>query len=97
MDFHVVNAFVQVIAENHSRYSVATQRALLEGIFQLTDECQEQLNERRDSKQYESLEISLGLTKFFVNEALKRGDLCGGFRFAYESIRPGAIVPEEFD
>lgn len=49
MDFHVVNAFVQVIAENHSRYSVATQRALLEGIFQLTDECQEQLNERRDS------------------------------------------------
>ena len=97
MDLDIANAFVRVIAENHGRYSIATQRALLEGIFQLADECQEKLSERADSKQYESLRISLELTKFFVNEAFKSGDLCEGFRFAGESIRPGAIVPAEFE
>jgi hypothetical protein len=97
MDLHIANAFVRVIAENHSGYSVATQRALLEGIFQLADECEEKLSERADYKQYESLQISLGITKLFVNEALKSGDLREGFRFARESIRPGAILPEEFD
>lgn len=96
MDLHIANAFVRVIAENHSRYSLATQRTLLEGIFQLADDCEEKLSGRADGKQYESLQISLGFTKFFVNEALKRGDLGEGFRFARESIQPNAIVPDEF-
>jgi hypothetical protein len=97
MDLHSANAFVRVIAENHSRYSVATQQALLEGIFQLADECQEELSERADSQQYESLQISFELIKLFVDEALKSGDLPEGFRFAHESIRPGVAIPQEFE
>jgi hypothetical protein len=97
MDLHSANAFIRVIAENHSRYSVATQLALLEGIFQLADDCQEKLSERADAQQYESLQISLGLIKLFVDEALKSGDLPEGFRSAYESFRPGAVVPPEFE
>ncbi len=97
MDLHSANAFVRVIAENHSRYSVDTQRALLEGIFQLTDECQEKLMARADATQFESLQITLGLIKFFVNEALKSGDLAAGFRCAHESIQPGAVVPSEYE
>jgi len=97
MDLNSANAFVRVVAENHSAYPVATQRALLEGIFQLADDCQEKLSARADARQYESLQISLSLAKLFVSEALKNGELCEGFRSAFESIRPGAIVPEEFD
>jgi hypothetical protein len=63
----------------------------------LVDECQEGLRTRIDARQYESQQISLGLTKLFANEALKNGDLCEGFRFAGESVRTGAIVPTEFD
>ena len=55
MDLAAANAFVLVVSENFSQYSVATQRALLEGIFQLADECKEDLNERPDAPEYAHL------------------------------------------
>jgi hypothetical protein len=97
MDLQLASAFVRVVAENYSSYSVTTQRALLEGIFQLADECQENLSARVDAQQYEDLQTSLGLTKRFANEAIKNGDLCEGFRLAFESFWPGAMLPQDFE
>ena len=97
MDLEAASAFFRVIAENHSRYSVATQRALLEGIFQLADECQENLTERADAQQYADLQTSLELTKLFANEALKNGNLCEGFRLASESFWPNPVLLEDYD
>lgn len=97
MDLQAASAFVRVIAENYSFYSVATQRALLEGIFQLADECQENLSARVDAQEYEDVQTSLGLTKRFANEAIKNGDLCEGFRLACDSFWPSANLPQTFD
>ncbi len=97
MDLEAASAFFRVIADNHSHYSVATQRALLEGIFQLADECQENLRERPDAQQYADLQTSLELTKLFANEALKNGNLCEGFRLASESFWPSPVLVQDYD
>ena len=97
MDLEPASAFVRVMAENYSHYSVAIQRALLEGIFQLADECQENLQERADAQQYADLQTSLELTKLFASEALKSGNLGEGFRLASESFWPSPILLEDYD
>jgi hypothetical protein len=96
MDLEAASAFFRVIVENHSHYSVAIQRTLLEGIFQLADECQENLRERADAQQCADLQTSLELTKLFANEALKNGNLCEGFRLASESFWPSPVLPEDY-
>ena len=97
MDLQAVSAFFQVIADNYSHYSVATQRTLLEGIFQLADEYQENLRERADAHQYADLQTSLELTKLFAEEALKNGNLSEGFRLAAESCWPSPVLPLAYD
>ena len=96
MDLEAANAFIRVITENHAHYSVAIQRVLLEGIFQLADECQENLKERTDAQQHADLQMSLELTKLFANEALKNGNLCEGFRLASESFWPNPVLLEAY-
>ncbi len=88
MDLSTANAFVLVVSENFSHYSIATQRALLEGIFHLADECKENLNERPDAPEYEHLQTSLSLAKLFASDALKNGNLREGFRLAAECFWP---------
>lgn len=97
MNLQAASAFFRVIAENHSHYSVATQRVLLEGIFQLADECQENLRERADAPQHADLQTSLELAKLFANEALKNGILSDGFRLASESFWPSPVLREDYD
>lgn len=98
MDLQAASAFFRIVAENHSHYSVATQRVLLEGIFQLADECQENLRERADApQQYADLQTSLELAKHFANEALKNGILSEGFRLASESFWPSPVLREDYD
>ena len=73
MDVQTANALVMVIGENYSHYCIATQRNLLDGIFQLADECKEDLYERPNAPDYEQFQTSLSLVKLFVSEALKNG------------------------
>ena len=94
MDLLTANAFILVVSGNFSQYSIATQRTLLEGIFQLADECQEDLNERPDAPEYEHLQTSLSLAKLFASGALKNGNLREGFRLAAECFRPTAAYSE---
>ena len=49
MDLSSANALVMVVSENFAQYPVETQRSLLEGIYQLADECQEGLQEAPDT------------------------------------------------
>ena len=95
MDLHSANAFVFVVSENFSRYCRATQRDLLDGIFQLADECKEDLGERPDAQGYEHLQTSLSLVKLFVSDALKNGNFAEGFRLAAECFSPTGAVPSE--
>ncbi len=96
MDLQTANALVMVIGENFSRYCIATQRNLLDGIFQLADECKEDLYERPNATDYEQFQSSLSLAKHFVGEALKNGNLAEGFRLAAECFWPTAAMPQDF-
>ena len=96
MDLNTASAFILVISENFSHYSAATQRNLLEGIFQLADECKENLTERPDAPFYEDIAAKLSLAKLFASDALKSGNFCEGFRLVAECFWPSAAVPEEF-
>jgi|ERR1044071_7282236 hypothetical protein len=96
MDLQTANALVLVIGENYSHYCVATQRNLLDGIFQLADECKEDLYERPNAPDYEQFQTSLSLVKLFVSEALKNGNLPEGFRLAAECFWPTAAMPQDF-
>lgn len=95
MDLHTANALVQVVSENASHYCVATQRNLLDGIFQLADECKEDLAERHDMPNYDHFQTSLSLVKHFASEALKNGNLNEGFRLAAECFWPTAAVSQD--
>ncbi len=97
MDLQTANAFVIVVSENFSRYSRSTQQNLLDGIFQLADECKEDLSERPDAQGYEHLQTSLSLVKLFVSDALKNGDFPEGFRLAAECFWPAAAVPRQVE
>ncbi len=97
MDLQTANAFVRVVSENFSNYCRATQRDLLDGIFQLADECTEDLHERPDAQSYEHLQTSLSLAKLFVSDALKNGNFAEGFRLATECFWPTAAVPREYE
>ena len=68
------------MSENFFHYCRATQRNLLDGIFQLADECNEDLSERPDAQGYEHLQTSPSLVKLFVSDALKNGNFPEGFR-----------------
>jgi hypothetical protein len=95
MDLSTAASFVRVVAENFEKYSVSTQRILLEGIFQLTDVCQERLDERADASHYENLKTSLSLVRLFASDGLKRGNLAEAFRLAAECFAPATAVPQE--
>ena len=95
MDLHTANALVLVVSENYSQYSSAMQRSLLEGIFQLADECKENLSEQPNAPDYDHFQTSLTLAKLFANEALKNGNLAEGFRLVAECFWPLADVPED--
>jgi hypothetical protein len=82
MDLSAANALVMVISENHARYPIETQRSLLEGIFQLADECQEDLDQLPNSQLNADLRTSLILSKILISDAFKKGEFHEGFRHA---------------
>ena len=95
MDLHSANALVLLVTENYSQYSIAMQRSLLEGIFQLADECKENLSEEPDAPAYDHFQTSLTLAKLFASDALKSGNLVEGFRLVAECFWPLAAVPSD--
>ena len=95
MNLYLANALVRVVSENFSQYSISMQRSLLEGIFQLADECKENLSERPDALEYDHFQISLTLIKLFASEALKNGNLSEGFQLVAECAGPMAAFPQD--
>jgi hypothetical protein len=85
-----------VVSENYSQYNVATQRNLLDGIFQLADECKENLYNQPHAFEYEQFQISLSLVKLFVSDALKNDNLPEGFRLAAACFWPMAARLRNF-
>lgn len=96
MELQYARTLVRVISETYSNYSIATQLDLLEGLFQLADECIESLRERSDPAEYQHLESSLTLAKYFADAALKNKDLAEGFRLVAECFQAALPPPEEF-
>jgi hypothetical protein len=94
MDPSTAALVVRVIAENFDKYPTSVQRNLLEGVFQLADVCEDELNQRSDGSHYENLKASLSLARFFVSGSLKNGDLAEGFRLAAECFSPATAVPQ---
>ncbi|MGH8092532.1 MAG: hypothetical protein ACREIF_03545 [Chthoniobacterales bacterium] len=90
MDLPSANAFVMLVSDNFAQYPVETQRSLLEGIFQLADECQEDLDELPDSPGHAHLRMNLVLSKILIGNALKKGELREGFRQAARCFWPVA-------
>jgi len=90
MDLSSANALVMVVSENFAQYPVETQRSLLEGIYQLADECQEGLPEAPDTAAAEHLRVTLILSKMLISAALKNGELREGFRQAAQCFWPMA-------
>ena len=90
MDLVAANSFVMVVSENFAQYSVETQRSLLEGIFQLADECQENLDDLPDTPMNEHLRTNLVLAKLLISQALKNGTLREGFSQAAQCFWPFA-------
>ena len=94
MDFQSAIAIFRVIADNYSHYPAATQRSLLEGIYALADECQENLQRRSDLGKLEDLETSFEMTKLFAEDAFKSGEFAEGFRSAAECCWSNVAVLE---
>jgi hypothetical protein len=94
MHFEAAIAIFRVIADNYSHYPAATQRTLLEGIYELADECQENLKRRSDLRQVEDLQTSFEMTKLFAEDAFKSGKFAEGFRSAAECCWSNAAVLE---
>ena len=88
MDVSSAAAFVHIVSENFKQYPIETQRSLLEGIFQLADECQENLDELPDTPANEHFKTNLVLSKILISDALKKGDLREGFRQAAQCFWP---------
>ncbi|MEO5717001.1 MAG: hypothetical protein ABIR29_00330 [Chthoniobacterales bacterium] len=88
MDLTAANAFVMVVSENYSQYPVETQRTLLEGIYQLADECQENLGEIPGDEANMHLHAMLTLLKSLTNDAFKTGNFGEGFRYARQCFWP---------
>jgi len=93
MELHLASTFIRVIADNAHRYPVATQQALLEGIFQVADECHDQLQRMPDRDHFENVAISLDLVKSIVNDSFKHAQLNDGLRFAGECFPTELAVP----
>jgi RNAse (barnase) inhibitor barstar len=90
MDLSAANALVMVVSENFAQYPIETQRSLLEGIFQLADECQENLDDLPDTLTNEHLRTNLVLAKLLTSQALKNGALREGFSQAAQCFWPMA-------
>lgn len=88
MDLLSASAFVMVVSENFSQYPIETQRNLLEGIFQLADECKEELSQLPETATTVHLGATLTLLKSLISDALKAGDLREGFRQAAQCFWP---------
>lgn len=95
MDLSAANALVMVVSENFAQYPVETQRRLLEGIFQLADECQENLDDLADTPTNGDLRTNLVLAKLLISNALKNGALREGFLQAAQCFWP--IAAPNFD
>ena len=95
MDIEGANAFVRVVSDNFSFYPEETQRRLLDGIFQLADECKADLAERFGADNYAEIQTKLGMAKLFVSEALKKGNLAQGFREAEQCFWPNSLTPQK--
>ena len=96
MDISAAKAFVLVLSENSAFYSRETQRSLLEGIFQLADECLDNLSPWCDAETSEQTMTSLSLAKRFANDALKSGNFSDGFQMAGECFWPISTSLQEF-
>ncbi len=96
MDLQYARILVRAVVETHTQYSIATQMDLLEGLFQLADDCIESLRARSDAADHKHIELSLDLAKFFADAALKNKDLAEGFRLVAECFQMALPPPEEF-
>lgn len=90
MDLSSASAFVTVVSENFAQYPVETQRNLLEAIFQLADECKEDLSQLPETATTVHVGATLTLLKSLISDALKAGDLREGFRQAAQCFWPVA-------
>ena len=88
MDLGSAKAIVLILSENFSFYPPQTQRSALEGIFQLADECKEEVGREVSDVQCDGIQTSLSLVKMLLSESLKRGNLDEGFRAAHECFWP---------
>ena len=93
MDLRLAAAFMRVIAENSVRYPVAMQQTLLEGIFQLADECNEELKGLPDPRCFDDLRVCLELVKDLSNDSFKNGSFTEGFRLAAECFPSEISAP----
>ncbi len=94
MNLSSASAFVHVVSENFAQYPVETQRGLLEGIFQLADECQEDLGEAPDTPRNAEITTNLILSKLLISNALKNGKLRDGFQQAAQCFWP-MVAPSQ--
>ncbi|MEO6970818.1 MAG: hypothetical protein ABI217_07975 [Chthoniobacterales bacterium] len=95
MDLSAASAFVMIVSENFAQYPIETQRSLLEGLYQLADECQEDLDELPDSPVNADLRTSLLLSKILISDAFKKGEFREGFRHAAQCFWP--MVAPDFE
>lgn len=92
MDLSSAWSLVKLASENYENYPLETQRSLLESIFHLADDCQEELSEMQPTSTSAHFETTLSLLKFIISDALKAGDLSEGFRQAAQCFWPAGAA-----
>ena len=96
MDVDAARAIILVLTENASLYSTATRRAVLEGIFELADDCREEFAARPDAADSQMAHTSLSLVQLFASDALKSGKLEEGFRLVGECFWPISALSDAY-
>ncbi len=94
MELHAAKAMIMVLSENTKLYSEETKRSVLDGIFQLAQECKEELALDPESDD-EAAQVSLSVAKNFASSALKSGRLNDGLRAVGECFWPISSLADE--
>ena len=87
MELYAAQAMIMVLSENTKLYSDKTKRAVLDGIFQLAQECKEELALDPHPGNAEA-QISLSVAKNFASSALKTERLDDGLQAVGECFWP---------
>jgi hypothetical protein len=97
MHLNLAEELARAANDSYESYDEFFQRELLHGVFELAQECADELKEREDAEEWENAIRELELAKDEISTALKAKNYAHGFVFAVESFQRAIPRPPDID